>query len=160
MARLCGQKLLSCNGDGCLLECRYGAVALCRHFLLSPLSSFACPKEETRKGTPASPGPTGFPYFSTRAGRGKTRASPSNSRSLRLPPAFFPPPSARRGRTNGGGRKIPLACCVSQTSHSRAGGNPGDLANSYNVSCGRSSPRRKPGSREKANSPGFRLSPE
>jgi hypothetical protein len=36
-------------------------------------------KKKQEKGTPASPGPAGFPYFSPRAGRGKTRASPSNS---------------------------------------------------------------------------------
>ncbi len=68
-------------------------------------------KKKQEKGTPTSPGPSGFPYFSPRAGRGKTRASPSNSRSLRLPPASFPPSAARRGRTNGGGgrRDFPLA---------------------------------------------------
>jgi hypothetical protein len=36
-------------------------------------------KKKQEKGTPASPGPAGFPCFSTRAGRGKTRASPSDS---------------------------------------------------------------------------------
>jgi hypothetical protein len=36
-------------------------------------------KKKQEKGTPTSPGPSGFPYFSPRAGRGKTRASPSNS---------------------------------------------------------------------------------
>jgi hypothetical protein len=36
-------------------------------------------KKKQEKGTPASPGPAGFPYFSPGAGRGKTRASPSNS---------------------------------------------------------------------------------
>ena len=36
-------------------------------------------KKKQEKGTPTSPGPAGFPCFSPRAGRGKTRASPSNS---------------------------------------------------------------------------------
>jgi hypothetical protein len=36
-------------------------------------------KKKQENGTPASPGPTGFPYFSPGAGRGKTRASPSDS---------------------------------------------------------------------------------
>ncbi len=31
------------------------------------LSSFACPKEERKKSTPASPDPAGFPYFATGA---------------------------------------------------------------------------------------------
>jgi hypothetical protein len=36
-------------------------------------------KKKQENGTPASPGPAGFPYFSPMAGRGKTRASPSDS---------------------------------------------------------------------------------
>ncbi|MBU4034560.1 MAG: hypothetical protein KKG34_07135 [Proteobacteria bacterium] len=36
-------------------------------------------KKKEENGTPASPGPAGFPHFSTMAGRKKTRASPSDS---------------------------------------------------------------------------------
>jgi len=72
-------------------------------------------KKKQEKGTPASPGPAGFPYFSPRAGRGKTRASPSNSRSLRhyvapLTSRVFSAPVCEARQDKWGGRKeFPLA---------------------------------------------------
>jgi hypothetical protein len=37
-------------------------------FLLRPLSSFACPKEETRKRHPSQPWPFGLPLLLARSG--------------------------------------------------------------------------------------------
>jgi len=50
-----------------------------RPFCCSLFLLLRAQKKKQEKGTPASPGPAGFPCFSPRAGRGKTRASPSNS---------------------------------------------------------------------------------
>ncbi len=61
-------------------------------------------KKKQEKGTPASPGATGFPYFSTRAGRGKTRASPSNNSRV-----FFRPRLRGAAGQNGRRRRSPLA---------------------------------------------------
>jgi len=60
-------------------------------------------KKKQEKGTPASPGPAGFPYFSPGAGRGKTRASPSNSSRV------FSRPRLRGAAGQMGEGKIPLA---------------------------------------------------
>jgi len=57
-------------------------------------------KKKQEKGTPTSPGPAGFPYFSTRAGRGKTRASPSNSSRVFSAPAC----EARQDKWGGRGK--------------------------------------------------------
>ena len=52
---------------------------MARPFCCSLFLLLRAQKKKQEKGTPTSPGPAGFPYFSPRAGRGKTRASPSNS---------------------------------------------------------------------------------
>jgi hypothetical protein len=62
-------------------------------------------KKKQEKGTPASPGPAGFPYFSPEAGRGKTRASPSDSSRV-----FFRPRLRGAAGQMGEGR-LPLARC-------------------------------------------------
>jgi hypothetical protein len=74
---------------------------------LSAVASFLllrAQKKKQEKGTPASPGPTGFPYFSPWAGRGKTRASPSNSSRV-----FFRPRLRGAAGQMGEEGKIPLA---------------------------------------------------
>jgi len=76
-----------------------------RPFCCSLFLLLRAQKKKQEKGTPASPGPTGFPCFSTRAGRGKTRASPSNSRSLRLPPASFSAPACEARQDKWGGEE-------------------------------------------------------
>jgi hypothetical protein len=55
-------------------------------------------KKKQEKGTPTSPGPAGFPYFSPGAGRGKNRASPSNSSRVFSAPAC----EARQDKWGGG----------------------------------------------------------
>jgi len=72
-------------------------------FLLFSFLLLRAQKKKQEKGTPASPGPTGFPYFSTKAGRGKTRASPSDSSRV------FSRPRLRGAAGQMGERKIPLA---------------------------------------------------
>jgi hypothetical protein len=61
----------------------YAGFFYCPLFLL-----LRAQKKKQEKGTPASPGPAGFPYFSPRAGRGKTRATPSNSSRVFSTPVF------------------------------------------------------------------------
>jgi hypothetical protein len=60
-------------------------------------------KKKQEKGTPTSPGPAGCPCFSPRAGRGKTRASPSNSSRV-----FFRP-RLRGAAGQMGEKRLPLA---------------------------------------------------
>ena len=73
-------------------------------FLLFSFSSFACPKEETRKRHPNQSWPCGLPLLLAEGGTRK-----NSGFALRQFPRLFPPPPARRGRTNGGGREFPLA---------------------------------------------------
>src|SRR3989339_1567593 len=61
------------------------------------LSSFACPKEETRKRHPSQSWPCGLPLLLAGSGTRK-----NSGFALKQFPRLFPPPSARRGRTNGG----------------------------------------------------------
>jgi hypothetical protein len=68
------------------------------------LSSFACPKEETRKRHPSQSWPCGLPLLLAEGGTRK-----NSGFALKQFPRLFPPPSARRGRTNGGGRELTLA---------------------------------------------------
>ena len=72
-------------------------------FLPFSFSSFACPKEETRKRHPNQSWPCGLPLLLAEGGTRK-----NSGFALKQFPRLFPPPSARRGRTNGGGR-LPLA---------------------------------------------------
>jgi hypothetical protein len=65
--------------------------------LLFSFSSFACPKEETRKGHPSQSWPCGLPLLLAEGGTRK-----NSGYALKQFPRLFPPPSARRGRTNGG----------------------------------------------------------
>jgi hypothetical protein len=65
-----------------------------------PFSSFACPKEETRKRHPSQSWPCGLPLLLAEGGPRK-----NSGFALRQFPRLFPPPSARRGRTNGGEEK-------------------------------------------------------
>jgi len=77
---------------------------------LFSLSSFAYPKEETRKRHPSQSWPCGRPLLL--AGGGTRRNSGFALKQSESPPLcgfaylprLFPPSSARRGRTNGGGR--------------------------------------------------------
>ena len=62
------------------------------------LSSLACQKEETRKGHPSQSWPCGLPLLLAAGGTRK-----NSGFALKQFPRLFPPPSARRGRTNGGG---------------------------------------------------------
>jgi hypothetical protein len=64
--------------------------------LLFSLSSFACPKEETRKRHPSQSWPCGLPLLLDEGGTRK-----NSGFALRQFPRLFPPPPARRGRTNG-----------------------------------------------------------
>jgi hypothetical protein len=64
------------------------------------LSSFACPKEETRKRHPNQSWPYGLPLLLAEGGTRK-----NSGFALKQFPRLFPPPSARRGRTNGGRKK-------------------------------------------------------
>jgi hypothetical protein len=70
-------------------------------FLLFSLSSFACPKEETRKRHPNQSWPCGLPLLLAGGGTRK-----NSGFALKQFPRLFPPPPARRGRTNG---EFPLA---------------------------------------------------
>jgi hypothetical protein len=45
---------------------------MANHFCCSLFLLLRAQKKKQEKGTPASPGPAGFPYFSPRAGRGRT----------------------------------------------------------------------------------------
>jgi hypothetical protein len=65
-------------------------------FLLFSLSSFACPKEETRKRHPNQSWPCGLPLLLAEGGTRK-----NSGFALKQFPRLFPPSSARRGRTNG-----------------------------------------------------------
>jgi hypothetical protein len=71
------------------------------------LSSFACQKEETRKRHPNQSWPCGLPLLLAEGGTRKNSVfalKQSESPPLRgfaYLPRLFPPPSARRGRTNG-----------------------------------------------------------
>jgi len=65
-------------------------------FLPFPFSSFACPKEETRKRHPNQSWPCGLPLLLAEGGTRK-----NSGFALKQFPRLFPPSSARRGRTNG-----------------------------------------------------------
>ena len=65
---------LAKGGEGGFSDCPQFRGKVSSLFLL-----LRAQKKKQEKGTPASPGPAGVPYFSPRAGRGKTRASPSDS---------------------------------------------------------------------------------
>ena len=77
---------------------------MANHFCCSLFLLLRAQKKKQEKGTPASPGSAGFPYFSTRAGRGKTRASPSNSSR-----ASFRPRLRGAAGQMGERKKFPLA---------------------------------------------------
>jgi len=77
---------------------------LARSFCCSLFLLLRAQKKKQEKGTPASPCPAGFPCFSPRAGRGKTRASPSDSSRV-----FFRPRLRGAAGQMGRRRKIPLA---------------------------------------------------
>ena len=73
-------------------------------FLLCSLSSFACPKEETRKRHPSQSWPCGLPLLLAEGGTRK-----NSGFALRQFPRLFRPRLRGAAGQMGGGRRFPLA---------------------------------------------------